>query len=81
MQGVKLDKSTLILEVGDSETLKVTIVPAEASNKNVKWETTDSSVAKVNSKGKVTAVASGVCRVRVVTEEGSYIGSCIVSVR
>lgn len=81
VQGVKLDKSTLILEVGDSETLKATIVPAEASNKNVKWETTDSSVAKVNSKGKVTAVASGVCRVRVVTEEGSYIGSCIVSVR
>ncbi len=81
VQGVKLNKSTLILEVGDSETLKATIVPEEASNQNVRWESTDSSVAKVNSKGKVAAVSSGVCRVRAVTEEGSYIGSCIVSVR
>lgn len=81
VQGVKLNKNSLILEAGDSETLKATIVPAEASNQNVKWESTDSSVAKVNSKGKVTAVSSGVCRVRAITEEGSYIGSCIVSVR
>ncbi len=81
VQGVKLNKNTLILDVGASETLKATIVPAEASNQKVKWESTDSSVAKVNSSGKVTAVSSGVCRVRVVTDEGSYIGSCIVSVR
>ena len=81
VQGVKLNKNSLTLDVGKSETLKATIVPDGASNKNVTWESTDSSVAKVSSSGKVTAVSSGVCRIRVVTKEGSYVATCIVTVR
>lgn len=81
VMGIKLNKNSTSLNVGDSETLKATIVPGDASNQNVKWESTDSSVAKVNSKGKITAVSSGVVRIRAVTEDGSYVGVCIVTVR
>ena len=78
--GIKLDKNSLSLGIGDSYTLKATIVPDNASNQNVIWESTDSSVAKVSSDGKVTGVSGGVCRIRAVTKDGSYIATCIVSV-
>lgn len=80
VMGVKLDKSSLSIGVGDSYTLKATIVPENASNQNVVWESTDSSVAKVSSTGKVTGVSGGVCRIRAVTKDGSYIATCIVNV-
>ena len=80
VMGVKLDKNSLSIGVGDSYTLKATVVPENASNQNVIWESTDSSVAKVSSTGKVTGVSGGVCRIRAVTKDGSYIATCIVSV-
>lgn len=57
--GVQLDKSTLSLEEGANYTLTATVAPANASNKNVTWSSSDTSVATVNSSGKVTAVAEG----------------------
>ena len=80
VMGVKLDKNSLSLGIGDSYTLKATIVPDNASNQNVIWESTDSSVASVSSTGKVTGVSGGVCRIRAVTKDGSFIATCIVSV-
>lgn len=80
VMGIKFDKNSLSLGIGDSYTLKATIVPDNASNQNVIWESTDSSVAKVSSGGKVTGVSGGVCRIRAVTKDGSYIATCIVSV-
>ena len=80
VMGVKLDKNSLSIGVGDSYTLKATVVPDNASNQAVIWESTDSSVATVNSSGKVTGVSGGVCRIRAVTKDGSFIATCIVSV-
>ena len=78
--GVKLDKSSLSLGIGSSYTLKATVVPADATNQNVIWESTDSTVATVSSSGKVTAVSGGQCRIRAVTKDGSYIATCVVTV-
>lgn len=80
VMGVKLDKNSLSLGIGDSYTLKATIVPDNASDQSVIWESTDSSVASVSSTGKVTGVSGGVCRIRAVTKDGSFIATCIVSV-
>ena len=57
--GVTLDKTTLALEVGGSETLTATVKPDNASNKMVAWSTDKEAIAKVDANGKVTAVAEG----------------------
>ncbi|MDY6012638.1 SH3 domain-containing protein, partial [Clostridium sp.] len=51
--GVKLNKATLSLEKGKSETLKATISPSNASNKGVTWTSSNSKVATVDKNGKV----------------------------
>lgn len=47
------------MTVGTSQALQVVVLPENASNRNVQWISSDSSVAKVNSRGIVTAVAEG----------------------
>ncbi len=55
---------------GETVTLSATVAPANAANKNVTWESSDSSVATVDSNGLVTAVANGTATITVTTEDG-----------
>ena len=57
-QTVSLSKNAQTLTVGSSFTLTATITPTNASNKAVKWHSTNPKVATVTN-GKVTAVAAG----------------------
>lgn len=55
---IKLNKNTLELTVGESQTLVATVEPADTTD-TVTWDTGRSDVATVDSTGKVTAVAPG----------------------
>lgn len=57
--GMKLSASALILDVGESYTLEATFNPKTATDTKVLWTVSDKSIAKVDAKGKVTAVAAG----------------------
>ena len=77
--GVSLNKTTLGLTVGGSETLTATIAPSSATNKSVSWTSSDSSVATV-SNGTVTAKKAGTATITVTTADGGYIATCTVIV-
>lgn len=78
--GVTLNKSSLSLYQNDSETLVATVLPSNASNKNVSWSTSNSSVATVTTNGQVTAISSGTATITVTTTDGGKTASCVVSV-
>ena len=61
LTALTINKSTLNLTVGASETLSVTATPSGASN-SVTWSSSNSAVATV-SNGNVTAVAEGSARI------------------
>ena len=77
--GVSLNKSSLSLGTGAYETLTATVLPANATNKNVTWTTSDSSIAIVEN-GVVTAINEGNVTITVTTEDGDYTASCSVVV-
>lgn len=56
---VSLNKNSTTLTVGDEETLTATVLPNNATDKSLTWESNATSVATVNSSGKITAVAAG----------------------
>lgn len=56
--GIKLNKNTLELTVGESETLVAKVEPADTTD-TVTWDTGRSDIATVDSTGKITAVAPG----------------------
>ena len=78
--GVSLDKSELTLAVKGTYTLKATVAPADADNKNVTWKSSDDKIATVDKDGKVTAVAIGKATITVTTEDGGKTATCVVTV-
>ena len=78
---VSLDKTELTLIVGNEQTLKATVYPTNATNKEVRWKSSDSTVAKVNASGVVTALKPGTAKITVTTEDGAYTASCFVTVK
>ena len=71
VESVSLDKSELSLEVGEEATLTATVSPADATDKEVSWSSSDPSVATVDDSGKVVAKAPGTTAVTVTTKDGA----------
>lgn len=60
LKNISLDKTTGTKNVGEIENLTVTYNPINTTDdKNVTWESSNESIAKVDSTGKVTAIAPG----------------------
>ena len=78
--GVTLNKTTLPLTEGTTETLTATVAPSDASNQNVTWTTDNAAVATVDTDGKVTAVKAGTATITVTTADGSKTATCTVTV-
>ncbi len=75
---VSLDRSSITLEEEQSTTLVATVSPNDADDKTVTWESSNSSIASVDSNGKVYAVKEG--QAVVTATAGSKSASCTVNV-
>ena len=79
MWGITLDKTELVLIVGDAAAqLKATVAPDNATDKTVTWSSDKTSVATVDATGKVTAVAEG--EATITAKAGDKTATCKVTV-
>jgi len=78
--GITLDQTTLALEKNQSATLKVKYNPEDTTDsKTVKWESSDSTVVKVDQNGKVTALKDGTATIKATV--GKFTAECAVTVK
>lgn len=77
VQNVTLNKSTLSLTEGSSETLTATVLPNNATNKTVTWTVSPSGYATVSG-GVVSAVKAGSCTITATA--GGKSATCAVTV-
>ena len=78
--GITLDQTTLALEKNQSATLKVKYNPEDTTDsKTVKWESSDSTVVKVDQNGKVTALKDGSATIKATV--GKFTAECTVTVK
>jgi len=78
---VSLNKSTTSIDVGDIENLTAAITPSSATNQNITWKSSKTSVATVDSSGKVTGVSAGAAVITVTTVDGKKTATCNVTVK
>jgi len=79
--GVTLNKTTATIAAGDSEQLEATVAPADATDKSVSWNSSDTNIATVSSTGLVTAVNAGTAVVTVTSNaDSSKYAECAVTV-
>jgi uncharacterized protein YjdB len=72
--GLTLTPETLSLKVPEGGQLTATIVPANATDKTVNWQSSQPSVATVTQTGYVTAVSAGTVVITAVAQ-GAAVGS------
>lgn len=78
---ITLNRSNISLEECGSTSLFATVCPENASNKNVNWTSSDSSVATVSDSGLVTAVSIGSAIITATAADGSgHCDCCTVTV-
>ncbi len=78
VESVELDRTSATMDVGDVLTLKATVAPADATENEVTWSTSDPSVATVDG-GKVTAVSKGTATIT--ASCGGFTAECTVTVK
>lgn len=76
---ITLDKSEVTIKKGSSYTLTATITPNNATNKLIKWSSSNNNVATV-SNGKVTAISEGTATITATTVDGNHTATCKVTV-
>ena len=74
---ITLDKTSLSMKVGETETITATVNPDNATDKSVTWGSSDVSVATV-ADGRVTAKKSGTAIIT--AKSGSCIAECTVNI-
>lgn len=70
---IEVSPAALTLEMGERMQLTATVLPPNASNRNVRWESSDPAVATVDEAGVVTAVKPGSAAIRAVSEDDGEI--------
>ena len=79
--GLELNKSTLTLQEKGSYALTAIAKPDDATNKDVTWKSSDTSIATVSEDGTVTAISAGTATITVTAQDGSGVStSCSVTV-
>jgi uncharacterized protein (TIGR02145 family) len=67
VESITLNKASITLLTGRTETLTVTVAPTSATNRNVTWSSSNQSVATVDITGKITAITAGTATITVTT--------------
>ncbi|MBO4635222.1 MAG: Ig-like domain-containing protein [Bacteroidales bacterium] len=75
---ISLDKTSLELIKGQSESLVVTVKPDDATDKTVIWTSSDATIATVDQEGKVTAMGGG--SATITAKAGEKSAACTVRV-
>lgn len=77
---VSLDKTSMKLQVGKKLTLKATVNPSYATNTEVSWKSSNTSIATVSTTGVITAKKAGTVVITVTTKDGKKTATCKITV-
>ncbi|MCI8961674.1 MAG: hypothetical protein HFJ18_01975 [Clostridia bacterium] len=70
--GIELTNKNIVMQIGDSFTVKPIITPADADNKNAIYTSEDEQIAKISTNGNITAIKEGNTKITVTTEDGGF---------
>ena len=79
INSIRIEPSELTVSEGSYEYLRVVFDPYDATDQNIIWTTTDSTIATINDR-KVYGVALGETKIKAETADGKHCAYCHVTV-
>ena len=78
--GIKFSFNNISLVVGSNTFLQASVLPANATNKDVIYKSSDSSIATVNPSGAVEALQEGSVIIVATSVDGGFTDKCTVTI-
>lgn len=81
VESVTLNKEDYTFNsIGNTIYLTATVLPSDATNKEIDWSSDNEVVATVNQYGKVTANGNGTATITVITKDQGKTATCVITV-
>ena len=74
-------EDSIVMNVNDVQILKPTIIPVNATDKNINFSSSNEKIVSVNNKGEVKALNKGSARIIVKSNDGAYTNTLNVIVK
>lgn len=74
-------ENNIVMNVNDVKTLKPTIIPVNATDKNINFSSSNEKIVSVNNKGEVKALNKGSAKIIVKSNDGAYTNTLNVTVK
>lgn len=81
VEGLAFKETVKTIMQGDEVVLEPVFTPEYATNKNIKWSSSDETIATVDNNGKVSGRHFGECLIKAVSEEGGFEATCKIIVK
>lgn len=81
IEKIILNKELLEMEIGDEFKLEATVVPENATNKEILWKSKNEQIVQVDQQGKLRALQEGTTKVYVSTPDGLINVQCTITVK
>lgn len=78
--GVSVSEQRVTLQKDETRQLNATITPSNASYKEGKWKSSDTSIASVDHRGKVTGKNNGQATITFTSDDNKIQATCVVNV-
>ncbi len=69
VRGVQVDQKEIYMQIQDTFKINAYVEPEDANNKNIKYETSNESIASVDAQGNITAHTIGNATIYAISEE------------
>jgi uncharacterized protein YjdB len=78
--GINMSTTSFTLNVNGTKALNASVIPSNATNKNITYKTSNATVATVSTSGLVTGKSAGTATITATTVEGGFSKSVTVTV-
>lgn len=79
--GIELNLNKVELNISEKVNLIPNIIPTNATDKTIKWSTSNSQICTVDTLGVVTAVGAGDAIITAATNDGNKTSTCAITVK
>jgi len=79
--GIQTDKSQITLKIGEKQTLKVSVLPVNATNKEINLKSLNENIVTITNNNIITGISEGTTQIIASVENGEHIVSNITVIK